>query len=399
MLIGLVGKPSAGKSTFFKALTLSSVDIANYPFTTIKPNRAVGYVKVDCVDKDFGKQCNPREGYCKKGFRFVPVEILDVAGLVPGASEGKGMGNQFMDDLRQADVLVHVVDVSGSTNEKGEPVDVGSHDPVEDVLFLEREIDLWYFNILNKVWSRFSKQVSHEKKKLSEAIAVQFSGLNIKENDVKFVLDKLGFDSGSPDSWSEEELKSFCSSLRKNTKPIIIAANKIDVSSSFSNFEKIKEKFRDYVVIPCSSDVEFALKEADNKGFIDYVAGESGFSFLSRDSLSSEQVSALDFISSEVLSKFGGSGVQRVVDCAVFDLLKYIVVFPGGVSKLEDQKGNVLPDCFLMPGGSTALDFAFRLHTDFGKNFIKAIDVKSKLPVGKSHVLENRSVIEIMSRK
>src|SRR3970040_2190760 len=118
MLIGLVGKPSSGKSTFFKAATLAEVDIAPYPFTTIKPNHGVGYVKVDCIDKEMGVQCQPAHGFCLKGQRFVPVELMDVAGLVPGASEGKGLGNQFLDDLNQADVLIHIIDIAGSTNEK-----------------------------------------------------------------------------------------------------------------------------------------------------------------------------------------------------------------------------------------------------------------------------------------
>src|SRR3989338_977131 len=115
MLIGVVGKPSTGKSTFFKASTLADVEIANYPFTTIKPNRAVVFVKIECVDKEFGKQCSPRIGYCVNGKRFVAVELLDVAGLVPGAHEGKGLGNQFLNDLNQADALIHIVDISGST--------------------------------------------------------------------------------------------------------------------------------------------------------------------------------------------------------------------------------------------------------------------------------------------
>src|SRR3989338_7459591 len=109
MLVGVVGKANVGKSTFFKAATLADVEIANYPFATIKPNHGVGFVKIDCIDKEFNIQCNPREGYCVSGYRFVPVNMIDVAGLVPGAHEGKGMGNQFLDDLNQADVLIHVV--------------------------------------------------------------------------------------------------------------------------------------------------------------------------------------------------------------------------------------------------------------------------------------------------
>ncbi|KHO52201.1 MAG: hypothetical protein QT08_C0013G0023 [archaeon GW2011_AR17] len=156
MLIGVVGKPSTGKSTFFKAITLAEVEIANYPFTTIKPNHAVGYIRIACADKDFATQCHPRMGYCIDHQRFLPVDLLDVAGLVPGASEGLGMGNAFLDDLNQADALIHVIDLSGSTNEKGEPVIAGSYDPINDVLFLDEELDLWYLRLLNKGWEKFA---------------------------------------------------------------------------------------------------------------------------------------------------------------------------------------------------------------------------------------------------
>jgi len=106
MIIGFVGAPSSGKSSFFKAATLADAEIANYPFTTIKPNHGVGFVRIDCVDKDFGKQCNPRIGYCVNHQRFVAVDLMDVAGLVPGAHLGLGLGSQFLDDLRQAHVLI-----------------------------------------------------------------------------------------------------------------------------------------------------------------------------------------------------------------------------------------------------------------------------------------------------
>jgi len=154
MLIGIVGKANVGKSTFFKAATLAEVEIANYPFTTIKPNHGTGFVKVDCVDKEFNVKCNPRFGYCLDGKRFVPVDLLDVAGLVPGAHEGKGMGSEFLNDLNQADALIHIIDVSGSTNEKGEKVPILSYDPANDIKFLEKELDMWYLRLIEKGWEK-----------------------------------------------------------------------------------------------------------------------------------------------------------------------------------------------------------------------------------------------------
>lgn len=191
MIIGLVGKPSAGKSTFFKASTLAEVEIANYPFTTIEKNEGVGFVKIRCADQDFNVQCNPRFGYCIDHKRFVPVQLIDVAGLVPGAHEGKGRGNQFLDDLRQADILIHVVDVSGSVDANGKPVSPGSYDPAKDIEFLETEIDMWYFGILKKGWEKFARQIKQENLEVHKTLAKQLSGLKVTEEMVEEAIKKL----------------------------------------------------------------------------------------------------------------------------------------------------------------------------------------------------------------
>ncbi len=399
MLIGIVGKPSCGKSTFFKAMTLSDVAIASYPFTTIKPNRGAGYVKTDCADRFFNVQCNPREGYCVNGQRFVPVELLDVAGLVPGAHEGKGLGNQFLDDLRQAHVLIHVIDTSGSTNESGEPVEEGSHDPAKDILFLENELDLWYISILKKPWEKFSRQTLTEKQKVSAAIAKQFSGLNANEKIVSEIIFNLRLDAENPTKWSDEDLKAFATELRKYTKPMIIAANKIDTKAGKANYEMLKEKFPNYTIIATSAESELALKEAGRKGLIEYSGGDNNFRIIDEKKLTPQQANALKFIQENVLSIYGSTGVQETINKAVFGVLKCISIFPGGVNKLTDQYGRILPDCFLMPPNSTALDFAYKIHSDIGAGFIRAIDVKKRLTVGKDHKLQNGDVIEIISSK
>lgn len=399
MLVGIVGKPSSGKSTFFKASTLADVAIANYPFTTIKPNHAVGYVRVECADKDFNVQCNPRFGYCINHIRFVPIDMLDVAGLVPGAHKGLGRGNEFLDDLRQADVLIHVVDISGSVNENGEPVEPLSYDPLKDIKFLEEEIDLWYLGIINKGWERFARQIQQEKKEIHKALGKQLSGLHVTEEMVLEDIEKLGFNKEKPSEWTQDQLYKLAVELRRKTKPMIIAANKIDVPGAEKNLERMKKEFPDLVIIPCSAESELALKEAAKRNLISYVPGDSDFKIKEESKASEKQKKALEFIKDSILKKFSSTGIQDVLEYAVFKLLKFIAVFPGGVNKLADKDGNIIPDCFLVPGNSTALDFAYKLHTDLGDNFIRAIDVKTKRTVGKEHQLKHRDVIEIVSGK
>jgi ribosome-binding ATPase len=395
MLIGFVGKPSVGKSTFFKAATLAEVEIAPYPFTTIKPNHGIGYVKVDCIDKEFNTQCNPNHGFCVNHKRFVPIDLMDVAGLVPGASEGKGLGNQFLDDLRQADVFIHLVDVSGTTDETGKPAE--NYDITKDVVFLEDELNKWYLGIFMKVWKSFARKAELEGDNFARAVATQFSGLKVNEDQVKSALFKLKF-SHKPSTWTNEELLQFASELRKETKPMIIAANKIDASHGKYNYERLVKEFPNMKIIPCSSDSELALREAAKAGIIDYIPGERDFTI--KGNLNDRQKQALEKIKKEVLDEFEfGTGVQEILNYAVFNLLKYIAIFPAGAHKLADSKGKILPDCFLLPPNSTALDFAFFLHTDFGNNFLRAIDARTKRILGRDYMLKNRDALEIITSK
>ena len=394
MLIGLVGKPSVGKSTFFKAATLADVEIASYPFTTIKPNRGVGYVKIDCIDKEFKTQCNPSHGFCINHKRFVPVELMDVAGLVPGASEGKGLGNQFLDDLRQADVFIHIVDASGTTDSEGKETE--NYDVSKDIFFLEDELDKWFCGIMEKAWKVFARKAEIEDIKFSEAVVKQFSGLKVNEEQVKRVLKKLNFKE-KPSQWNHEQTMKFASELRRESKPMIVAANKIDMPNGEKNFKTLKEKFPHLVIIPCSADSELALREAAKHDLIEYIPGEKNFKILK--DLNGGQKDALEKIKKKILDKYEfGTGVQEILNKAVFELLGYLAIFPASANKLGDSKGNILPDCFLLPPHSTALDFAYYLHTDFGKNFVKAIDAKTKRALGKDYKLKNGDALEIITR-
>jgi len=393
MIIGIVGKANVGKSTFFKATTLANVLIANYPFATIDPNKGFGFVRVKDVGPELGAVSTPRTGFIKGETRFVPVEVIDVAGLVPGAHEGKGMGNKFLDDLRQADAFIHVVDMSGSTTEKGEPREPGTHDPSFDIKFLEVELDLWITGLLTKGWEKFARQVKTENQDPAKALAKQLSGLKVTEEIVNSAIRELKLDPENPLNWNDQQLLALATRIRKITKPMLIVANKMDIPIAATNLERCKKEFPDYVFVPCSAESELALKEADMKGLISYTPGDKTFTI--KGNLTPGQQKALEFIQKNVLDKFGSTGVQQALDVAVFDLLKCIAIFPGSTGKLGDSQGRILPDCFILPPKSTAIDFANKVHTDLAKNFVAAIDVRAKRKIGRDHELKHRDIVEI----
>lgn len=310
MLIGIIGAPNKGKSTFFKAATLAEVEIGDRPFVTIKPNRGTGYVKIECVDKFFNEQCNPRQGFCLNHNRFIPFELIDVAGLVPGASEGKGLGSQFLDDLNEADALIQIIDISGNTDSEGNRV--VDYDPEDDIKFLENELDQWYLRIIKKGWERFSRTVIQENLDVKKAIAKQLSGLRVNEDITDSVLKKLNL-SLRPSDWKESDLLNLARELRKKTKPMIIVANKIDVKTGLQNFDRLKDK---YSIIACSAEIELALREAAKKKIIEYVPGDNNFKIINND-LSESHKKALEFMK-QFLDDNKTTGVQDVLNKVVF---------------------------------------------------------------------------------
>ncbi|UCE37422.1 MAG: redox-regulated ATPase YchF [Thermoplasmata archaeon] len=394
MEVGVVGKPNVGKSTFFSAATLAKAEIASYPFTTIEANRGVMYVRAKCPHVDFETQCNPRNSHCENGTRLVPVEAIDVAGLVPDAHKGKGLGNKFLDDLRQAAALVHIVDASGSTDSEGNPCEVGSHDPMEDVEFLEREINQWIKGILFKDWHKLSKQVEMSGTKLERIFAEKLTGLGITEGMIYAGLRDADL-GDKPTQWSEEDLLLLSHRIRAHGKPMIIAANKCEIAPE-DNLKKLKE-LEDYIVIPTCAEVELALRRASKGDMIDYVPGSDSFKIQEEKDISEAHKKALEKIQ-HILDKIGNTGVQKCVEEAVFKLLDLIVVYPvEDETHLTDKDGRVLPDAYLMKRGATAVDLAFKVHTDLGNNFIRAIDARTKRVVGHDHELKDGDVIKIVA--
>jgi ribosome-binding ATPase YchF (GTP1/OBG family) len=395
--VGVVGKPNVGKSTFFSAATLAHVAIANYPFTTIKPNRGMAYVRTPCVCKEFDVQDSPGNSACIDGTRLIPVELVDCAGLVPGAWQGRGLGNQFLDEIRQADALVHIVDAAGSTDIEGKPCDVGSHDPREDVGFLEKELDMWLLQIIKKDWDRTIKRVEGTKEDLGSVLGERLSGLGVKRAQVMKAQGDLGLDAGHPSRWNDDQLLRFLHEVRLVTKPMLIAANKIDIPIAKENTEALGKL--GYPVIPCCAEAELALRRAAEKGLTDYKPGDSNFKVIGQ-ALSGEQGAALDRIREKILIPWGSTGVQAAIDYAFFNMLQMITVYPvEDPEGLADHKGRVLPDAYLVPFGTTAKQFAGMIHSDLGEGFLYGVEVRSKMRIGEECVLKDRDVISIVSAK
>lgn len=390
-----------GKSTFFNAATLMNVPVANYPFTTITPNVGTGYIRVKCVHMELGVQDNPVNSACVEGTRLIPIRLVDVAGLVPQASAGRGLGNKFLDDLRQADALIHVVDSSGSTDEEGRGVRAGSHDPALDVDFVRNEVILWVRNIVEKDWHRISRTVESggaERSKLSTALLEKLSGLSISEGAMEQAFHKTGLKPDRPTTWSSDDLYLFCRSLLDISKPTLIAANKCDQPTSKEIIAKLSEEMGNSNVIPCAAEAELLLRRAAQGGLIKYVPGDSSFEIKGSSRITDPQKKALELVRTQVLDVWNGTGVQKAINDAYLSLLKGIVVYPvEDESKFTDKKGNVLPDARIMHQGDTAKDLAFAIHTDLGNSFLYAVDARTGLRVGADYKLKNNDVLKVVA--
>ena len=396
--LGIVGKPNTGKSTFFSAATLIPVDIGNYPFTTIKPNRGIGYLRTPCVHEEFNIEDNPKNSLCLDGIRLVPVELIDVAGLVPGAWEGRGLGNQFLDEIRRADALLHVVDVSGATDCEGRICKAGDHDPLEDVKFLENEITMWMNQILKKDWAKMVRTAESGKQDLMSILEARLSGLGIKRYHIFESLKKSELNVDKPTRWKEEDVISFLGILRSISKPTLIVANKIDLPHGEENVARLRE--HGHEVISCSAEAELALRRAGEKGLIDYKPGDCKLKTKNPEKLNAAQTRALNAIQEQILYKFGSTGVQEAINTAFFEMLQMVAVYPVEDSEhLSDHKGRVLPDVYLVPFGTTVRQLAYIIHTELGDSFIYAIDIRGKNRIGEDYVLKDRDVVSIVSAK
>jgi ribosome-binding ATPase YchF (GTP1/OBG family) len=388
--IGLVGKPSVGKSTFFNAATMNDVPEGAYPFTTIDPSLGEAYVRTECAAPEFGRTCRPSVGKCEDGTRFVPVKLVDIAGLVPGAHEGRGLGNQFLTDLNETDALIHVVDFSGQTDAEGEATE--GHDPRDDIDFLEDELDAWYLDILEKGIQRYAdKQLSDPDPE--EILGEQLSAFGISPAEIKQTI--LAVDLPvEPGAWDAEEKETLAREIRKRTKPMVIAANKMDLPEAQENWDEITDDpaYDHLSFVPVSAHAEKALKKGAEQDVLEYVPGDSEFEITA--DLPREKKTGLEQIR-EFAGEFGGTGVQQALEAAVFDVLELKAVFPGSAN--GEWTNGPFRDCFLLPSDATAEEFAYHLHTDIGEGFLHGIDCRSDRQVGADTVLDDRAVVEVIS--
>jgi len=393
--VGVVGKPNTGKSTFFSAATLVQVAIANYPFTTIKPNHGISYVRSKCVHPGLGVTDNPKNSKCIDGERFIPVDLVDTAGLVPGAWEGRGLGNRFLDEVRKADALIHVIDSSGSTDLDGKPVKMGSHDPLEDVKFLEHELDMWMVQILQKEWDKLAKKAEMAGEDPAKIVSEKLSGLGIREFQAEAALKQVGIGE-KPSAWSKEDLLRLVESLRKLAKPMLLVANKMDLPYSEDNLKRLLDT--GLPTIPACSEAELALRRATEKGLINYHPGDRDFTISSKAQLSPEQKTALEIIRERVLNVQDTTGVQNAINSAFFKLLDMIVVYPvEDPERLTNHDGEVLPDAYLVPRGTTLKQMASMIHTELGAQMLYGVNARDKMRLADTYLLKDGDVVSIVS--
>ncbi len=395
--IGLIGKTNTGKTTFFNSATLSSAEISTYPFTTKKAETAKAYAITLCVHPEFNVVDNPNNSKCSNGWRYIPIEIIDLPGLIKDAWKGKGLGNQFLSIAAQSDVLLHVVDVSGSVDSSGKVSEVGTGDPISDYADIEEELMMWYHKILEGNRDKLSKLIKTTGDQI-QALTELYRCIGVNKNYIKETIKITGLEDKDFYNFDVKDTKQFASTLRKISKPTLIVANKIDIEGGDKTFDRLRERYTDNIVVPASADSELSLRRAEQKGLIKYSPGSEQFDIVKPQELNSKQHNALEFIKKDIMGEYMRTGVQFAINIAVFKLLKMNSVYPvANEEKLSDKKGRVLPDLILMKDGSTVTDLANEIHSDLQKGLLYAKDLRYNLRLPLDYQLRDRDVISLVS--
>jgi ribosome-binding ATPase YchF (GTP1/OBG family) len=398
LTIGIIGKTNAGKTTLFNAATLLEAEISNFPFTTKKPNVGTAYVSDICVHKELGVKDNPRNSTCIEGWRYAPIRLIDIPGLVKDAWTGRGLGNQFLSAMGQADALIHVVDASGSIDAEGKITQPGSGNPVQDAIDIESELHMWIADIIE----RNSESIIHQTQSLSleETIAQILSALKVKPNHVRKALIKSDLQKTTFSNWSLNLTLKFSANLLPIIKPTLIVANKMDILTSEKYFEILTSYYGQKLVAACSAKSELILRKAQKAGLVEYTPGQEIFKIAHRAELNPNQKAALSYIQKRVLNRFFNTGIQQALNIVVFKLLKINMIYPvSDEHNYSDHNKNILPDVHLMPKGSTPVDLAKHVHSRLAQNYLLAIDAKTGIRLPKEHILNHKDVIKIVTRK
>ena len=395
--IGLIGKTNTGKTTFFNSATLSSSEISTYPFTTKKAETGPAHAITLCVHSEFGVTDNPNNSKCEDGWRYIPIELIDLPGLIKDAWKGKGLGNQFLSIAAQSDALLHIVDVSGSVDSSGKVTEIGSGDPISDFADIEEELIMWYHKILEGNRDKVSKLLEGDSDKI-DVLTDLYRGIGVKKDHVKDALKATNLEDKNFDDFDSQDTKKFAAFLRSISKPTLIVANKIDIEGGDKTFDRLRERYNDMIVVPASADSELSLRRAEQKGLIKYSPGSEQFEILRPEELNEKQKNALEFIKRGIMGEYMRTGVQFAINIAVFKLLKMNSVYPvANEEKLSDKKGRVLPDLILMKDGSTVADLAKEIHTDLPKGLLYGKDLRYKLRLPVTYQLRDRDVICLVS--
>ena len=395
--IGLIGKTNTGKTTFFNSATLSSDEMSTYPFTTKKPSISIGHAITLCVHPEFNVQDDPNNSKCSDGWRYIPIELIDLPGLIKDAWKGKGLGNQFLSIAAQSDALLHVLDASASIDSTGRIAEIGSGDPVSDFADIEEELNMWYQKILEGNRDKLQKMIKTEDDQIT-ALTELYQGLGVKKIHVKESLRITGLEEKNIENYDMQDSKKFSTQLRKISKPTLIVANKIDVNGADRNFERLRERYNDTIVVPASADSELTLRRAEQKNLIRYSPGSEQFDILNTDDLNQKQKDALDFISKDIMGEYMRTGVQFAINMTVFKLLKMNSIYPvADPENLSDKKGRVLPDLVLLKDGATVVDLAKEVHSDLVKGLLYAKDLRYNLRIPINYQLRDRDVICLIS--
>ena len=397
--IGLIGKTNTGKTTFFNSATAQNAEVSNYSFTTKAPNTGIGHAATLCVHRELGlKQDNPKNSSCTDGWRIIPIEIIDLPGLIKGAWEGRGLGNQFLSIAAQSDALLHIVDASGSVDAEGRITSPGKGDPIADIADIEDELAMWYLKLFENSFEKIVRIMkSSPMSDFAQTVCEQMRNIGVNRSHVMEVLNKLKLYEDI-EAWSEDQRREFAWSLREVSKPTLIVANKMDVPESSKNFAKIRESYHDMIVVPCSAESELTLRRAEQSGVIKYIPGEERFDITKDAKLNEKQSMALEHISKEILGEYMQTGVQFALNVAVFKLLRMNTVYPvSDPARFSDNSGNVLPDVHLMASGSTVKDLAGSIHSDLARGLIYALDVRTGLRLPVDYQLKDRDVLSIVS--